>query len=76
MLSLEGYTGRTYMAAAATVGLLWLILAVHGFRTSDERLWAKRVFVFSILAIAVLSVMMSVDAVRSVDTATWLTSIP
>ena len=76
MLSLAGYTGRTYMAAAATVGLLWLILAVHGFRTSDERLWAKRVFVFSILAIAVLSVMMSVDAVRSVDTATWLTSIP
>ena len=61
MLSFCGYTGYGYLAVSAILGLSWLWLAWVGFRTSNDRLWAKRLFVFSILSILVLSVMMSID---------------
>ena len=62
MLTFGGYTGYRYLAVAAALGLSWLYMAWSGYRTSDERLWAKKLFVFSILTIFVLSVMMSIDA--------------
>jgi len=61
MLTFGGYTGYSYLAVAATLGLLWLVMAVTGCKASDDRLWAKKLFVFSILNIFVLSVMMSID---------------
>ena len=37
-------------------------MALSGYkRTNDDRLWARKLFVFSIVAITALSVMMSVD---------------
>jgi protoheme IX farnesyltransferase len=41
-------------------------MAWMGCGKSDDRLWGKRLFVFSILTIIVLSVMMSVDFTRPV----------
>lgn len=61
MLTLGGYTGYAYLAVATATGLSWLYMACSGYRTSDDRIWAKRLFVFSILSITVLSVMMAVD---------------
>lgn len=61
LLSVDGYTGYRYFAAAAFMGMTWLMLACAGYRTTDDRLWAKRLMVFSILNITVLSVMMSID---------------
>ncbi len=57
-----GYTGYSYLAVATGSGLGWLYMALSGYWTSDDRLWAKRLLVFSILNIFVLSVMLSVDA--------------
>jgi protoheme IX farnesyltransferase len=62
MLTFAGYAGYCYFAAAAGSGLCWLSIALSGFRTTDDRLWARKLFVFSILNIFVLSVMMSIDA--------------
>lgn len=61
LLSFCGYTGNTYLAAASFSGSIWLLMAGIGFKSSDERLWAKRIFIFSILSIIVLSVMMAYD---------------
>jgi len=61
MPTFAGYTGYSYLAAAAALGFSWLYLAWSGGRKSDNRLWAKKLFVFSLLAIFVLSVMMSID---------------
>jgi protoheme IX farnesyltransferase len=61
MLTFGGYTGYSYLLVAAATGLSWLYIAWKGYRTSDERLWAKRLFVFSILAIFAVSFMMSID---------------
>jgi protoheme IX farnesyltransferase len=61
VLTFSGFTGYSYLAVAGALGLSWLYLAWSGYNTSDNRLWAKKLFVFSILCIFVLSVMMSVD---------------
>ena len=61
MLTLGGYTGYNYLVVAATMGLSWLFMAWSGYKTSDDRLWAKRMFVFSVVSITVLSIMMSID---------------
>jgi protoheme IX farnesyltransferase len=46
---------------ASVLGLSWLTLAWSGYKAKDERLWAKKLFIFSILTILILSVMMSID---------------
>jgi protoheme IX farnesyltransferase len=61
MLTFGGYTGYGYLAVAAALGLFWLYMAWSGYKTSDDRAWAKRLFVSSILIITVLNVMMSID---------------
>ncbi|MEJ2102634.1 MAG: heme o synthase [Desulfobacterales bacterium] len=61
MLTFGGYTGYLYLAVMAVMGLSWLHLARSGYRTPDDRLWAKKLLVFSLLNIFVLSIMMSID---------------
>jgi protoheme IX farnesyltransferase len=61
LLTFGGYTGYRYLVVAAVLGLSWLYLACSGYRTPDNKLWARKVFVFSLLCILALSFMMSVD---------------
>ncbi|MEJ2656481.1 MAG: heme o synthase [Desulfobacterales bacterium] len=61
MLTFGGYTGHIYLVVAVLTGLLWLHMAWTGFKASDDRLWAKKLFFSSILNITVLSVMISID---------------
>ncbi|MBT0728087.1 heme o synthase [Rosenbergiella australiborealis] len=62
MLTLGGYAGYKYLVVAAAVSLWWLGMALSGYKSeNDDRVWARKVFVFSIVAITALSVMMSVD---------------
>jgi len=72
--TLAGYTGYFYLAAAAATGLSWLHLAWS--KTPDVRDWSRRLFLFSILTITVLSIMMSVDAVRPVISPMVLSRTP
>ncbi len=61
MLTFGGYTGYRTLAVALVLGLSWLYLARPGYQAADERLWAKKLFIFSILTIFILSLMMSID---------------
>lgn len=62
MLCLSGYVGYGYLAVAFTTSLWWLRMALTGYRTAtDDRVWARKVFFFSIITITALSVMMAVD---------------
>lgn len=65
MLTVGGYTGYAYLWAALLLGVFWLVLAWSGFRTGDDRRWARRLFVFSFIGIAALSVMMAIDPATS-----------
>ncbi|UVK77961.1 MAG: heme O synthase [Sodalis sp. Fse] len=62
MLTLSGYTGYKYLITAASISLWWLGMALQGYKSSnDDKAWARKLFIFSIIAITSLSVMMSVD---------------
>jgi protoheme IX farnesyltransferase len=75
MLTVCGYTGRSFFMVAAATGLSWLLLACWGFR-SDSRRWARRLFFFSIVSITVLSVMMAVDYTMPATASLLLTCAP
>lgn len=69
MLAISGYAGYKYLVVGAAVSLWWLGMAISGFKTeNDDRVWARKLFIFSIVAITSLSVMMSVDPTVSTDT--------
>ncbi|EMI4412637.1 heme o synthase [Serratia bockelmannii] len=61
MLTLVGYAGYKYLIVAAAVSVWWLGMALRGYRTENDSVWARKLFVFSIVAITSLSVMMSID---------------
>lgn len=62
MLFLGGYAGYKYLVVAAAVSVWWLGMALMGYKKPvDDSLWARRLFLFSIVTITCLSVMMSVD---------------
>jgi protoheme IX farnesyltransferase len=76
MLTLCGYTGYSYLAVVAAFCLSWLYMACSGYKTSDDRLWAKKLFVFSILTVFALSIMMSIDFTMPATANMLLTRAP
>ncbi len=62
MLTFGGYPGYSTLTVASLLGLSWLYLAWWGYQAADERLWARKLFVFSILTIFILCAVMSLDA--------------
>lgn len=61
MLTLVGYAGYKYLIVAAAMSVWWLGMALRGYKTENDSVWARKLFVFSIVAITSLSVMMSID---------------
>jgi heme o synthase len=76
MLTFGGYTGYRTLGVATGLGLSWLYLAWSGYKASDERLWARKLFIFSIGTIIILSVMMSIDFTAPAPPAMLLSSTP
>jgi len=76
MLTFEGYTGYSTLAVAAGLGLSWLFLAWSGYKAADEQLWARKLYVFSIGIIFILSVMISIDFTAPAPPAMLLSSTP
>ncbi|MDR0218866.1 MAG: heme o synthase [Enterobacteriaceae bacterium] len=65
MLTISGYAGYKYLIVAAAVSIWWLGMALSGYKTTNDRVWARKLFIFSIVTIMSLSVMMSVDSAAS-----------
>ncbi|MGY1488066.1 heme o synthase [Methylobacillus pratensis] len=61
MLTFSGYTGNHYLVVAGVISIYWLGLALAGYKTNNDQIWAKKLFMFSIVTITALSVMMSID---------------
>lgn len=55
------YTGMSYLAVSLALGSYWLYVAWNGRHAVDDRLWARKLFLFSIVMIMALSLMMSLD---------------
>ncbi|PHM53812.1 MULTISPECIES: heme o synthase [Xenorhabdus] len=69
MLTISGYAGYKYLIVAAVVSIWWLGMALSGYKTTNDRAWARKLFIFSIVAIMSLSIMMSVDSAASPEIA-------
>ncbi|HSW37098.1 MAG TPA: heme o synthase [Candidatus Saccharimonadales bacterium] len=62
-LSLLGYTGYTYLVVMLAVGLIWLWRGLQGFKAADDTVWARRMFLFSLVVILCLDVSLSIGSV-------------
>lgn len=61
-LAVCGYAGSASLVAATGLGLAWLVLALGGPSPAGERRWARRLYVCSMVVIAILCVALAVDA--------------
>jgi protoheme IX farnesyltransferase len=62
-LTFLGYTGYWYLTAALITGAGWLYFAFSGYRKSAERIWARKLFAYSIVIVLVTNIMISIDFV-------------
>ena len=76
MLTFAGYTGYNYLAVTMVMSLVWLRMAWTGFKTSRDRTWAKKLMIFSILTVTVLSFMMATDFTSKSSLGVLLTYVP
>lgn len=76
MLTFSGYTGYRYLIIAILVSLWWLGVALQGYKSiNNDKIWAWKLFIISIIAITSLSIMMSVDFISPLPTNNLMTYI-
>jgi heme o synthase len=51
LLTYFGYTGVVYAVVMTVLGLVWLYKAWQGFEAKDDVVWAKRLFLFSLVVL-------------------------
>ena len=56
-----GYTGQAYLIVALICGLAWIYLCIRGFKAQNDKIWARQMFVISLVIITALNVMLAVD---------------
>lgn len=61
-LTLYGYTGYFYLGTAVVIGLGWLFLSLKGFRAKSDFRWARQMFIYSLVAVSLLSLEMIINA--------------
>lgn len=64
LLTTFEYTGYAYLAIVVLVGLYWLRMCIQGFQAGNEdKLWARKMFKFSLNVLLVFSMLISIDAI-------------
>ncbi len=61
MLTILGYTGYAYLIVMGLLGLSWLLLCIKGFKDTNDRLFGRQMFHFSLVVIMMLCIMVSVS---------------
>lgn len=66
MLTAYGYEGYLFLIGSTILGLIWMFMSVKGFKATGEAevVWAKRMFLFSIMYLTLLSILMVIDTVK------------
>lgn len=63
LLTLFHYTGYVYCVVASILGLSWLVLCLKGFKIANEKTWARKMFLLSLVIITLLSFIIPFDLV-------------
>ncbi len=53
-LTFFGLTGMVYFWLAAALGIGWLLYAIKGFKAPNDRIWARKMFLFSLVIVTTL----------------------
>jgi heme o synthase len=63
MMTAFGYVGYIFLFGSTILGLIWAFMSVKGFKATGEAevIWAKRMFLFSIAYLTLLSILMVID---------------
>lgn len=56
LLTLFHFTGMLYLATATLLGAIWAWLCVQGFKCANDELWARKMFLFSLVVIMAISI--------------------
>lgn len=62
-LMVFGYAGYAYAVFLSVLGTAWFGLSVRGFFVSDDKHWARTMFIFSIAVLVVFCIMVAVGEV-------------
>jgi heme o synthase len=60
-------TGMSYLAVILFLGLAWIRSTWRDRKCADDRRWARKSFVYSIVMVMAMSLMMSVDSIPKPD---------
>ncbi len=63
LLTLFHYTGYIYLVALVVLSMAWLLLALQGFRSKNNALWGRQMFILSLVLITIISVIIPFDTV-------------
>lgn len=69
MLTAYGYVGYIFLIVSTILGLTWVFMSVKGFKATGEAevVWAKRMFLFSLLYLTLLSILMVIDTTAKIS---------
>lgn len=54
-LSLSGYVGKAYLITTLSFGTIWVYLCIKGLTATNNKLWARKMFIFSLVVVTGLS---------------------
>jgi len=58
ILTAFGYAGYAYLIVMAVLGIMWLVLAIAGFKANDTKKWARKMFILSLVIIIAFSILL------------------
>ena len=53
------YTGYIYLTVMVLLGLYWFVSGIKGFSSADDKQWAKKMFLTSLIILTLFSVVVS-----------------
>jgi protoheme IX farnesyltransferase len=56
MLTLVGATGYAYLFVTGLLGMAWLGFCIKGFKCTNDTLWARQMFIFSLVIVMALCI--------------------
>ncbi len=60
-MTLFGYAGGLYCIVSLVLGIAWIGLSLEGFQAVSDEIWAKKMFLFSLVLINGLCLTLSID---------------
>lgn len=64
LLTITGYTSYIFLCIISSINFFWIYTSIYGYRLINNYLiWAKKMFILSILVIMSLNILLSLDSI-------------